>query len=51
MTIKKHGIIIETTPEARQAERGLSMRAALLAIGIGLSVIFVCLVWFVVFRV
>jgi hypothetical protein len=51
MVTKKHGIIIETTPEARQAERGLSMLAALLAIGIGLSVIFLCVVWFVVFRI
>jgi hypothetical protein len=50
MPIKKHGIIIETPTEARQAERGPSV-LALLAISICLAVLILGVVWFAFFRI
>jgi hypothetical protein len=49
MEIKKHGVIIETQDEARQAEPGLSV-LALLLVSTGLAVVVLGLVWFVFFR-
>jgi hypothetical protein len=49
MPIKKHGIIIETPTEARQAERGPSV-LALLVVSTGLAVLILGSVWFVFFR-
>jgi len=49
MPIKKHGIIIETPTEARQAEPGPSI-LALLVVSVGLAVIVMGAVWFVFFR-
>jgi hypothetical protein len=49
MAIKKHGIIIETTTEARQAERGPSM-LVLLAISTCLAIVILGGIWFVFFR-
>jgi hypothetical protein len=46
---KKHGVIIETSTEARQAEPGPSV-LLLLVVGLSLAVIVVGLVWFVFFR-
>ena len=49
MVTKKHGIIIETPTEARQAERGPSvlrlLTASLIAVVIGMAVL-----WYVFFR-
>jgi hypothetical protein len=50
MPIKKHGIIIETPTEARQAERGPSV-LALLAISTCLAVLILGGVWFAFFRI
>jgi hypothetical protein len=49
MAIKKHGIIIETPTEARQAEPGPSI---LVVLGISnvLAVLVLAGVWFVFFR-
>jgi hypothetical protein len=49
MPIKKHGIILETPTEARQAEPGPSI-LALLVVSVGLAVIVMGAVWFVFFR-
>ena len=49
MPIKKHGIIVETPTEARQAEPGPSI-LALLVVSVGLAVIVMGAVWFVFFR-
>jgi hypothetical protein len=49
MVRKKHGIIIETPTEARQAERGPSvlvlLTASLIAVAIGMAA-----VWYIFFR-
>jgi hypothetical protein len=50
MAIKKHGIIIETPTEARQAELGPSV-LALLAVSTGLAVLILAGVWYLFFRV
>jgi hypothetical protein len=49
MPIKKHGVIIETPTEARQAEPGQSV-LMLLVISLGLAFIILAGVWFVFFR-
>jgi hypothetical protein len=49
MPIKKHGIIIETPTEARQAEPGPSM-LLLLVTSLGLAVIIMAVIWFAFFR-
>ena len=49
MAKQRHGQIIETPTEARQAEPGPSI-LALLAISIGLAVLILGVVWFVFFR-
>jgi hypothetical protein len=49
MPIKKHGIIIETPTEARQAEPGPSV-LALLTISTCLAVLILGVVWFAFFR-
>jgi hypothetical protein len=49
MPIKKHGIIIETPTEARQAEPGPSV-LMLLIVSVGLTVLIFGLVWFSFFR-
>ena len=49
MPTKKHGIIIETPTEARQAELGPSI-LLLLMISTGLAVIIMAGVWFAFFR-
>jgi hypothetical protein len=50
MTIKKHGIIIETTTEARQPEPGPSV-LALLTISTGLAVLILGGLWYAFFQV
>jgi hypothetical protein len=49
MARKKHGIIIETPTEARQAERGpsvlLLLTVSLIAVAIGMAA-----VWYIFFR-
>jgi hypothetical protein len=49
MAVKKHGIIVETPTEARQAERGPSV-LVLLAVSTFLAVAILGGVWFVFFR-
>ena len=49
MPIKKHGIIIETSNEARQAEPGPSV-VALLVISTGLAVLILGVICFAFFR-
>ncbi|MCK1623318.1 hypothetical protein IVA98_08775 [Bradyrhizobium sp. 160] len=49
MVRKKHGIIIETPTEARQAEPGPSI-LLLLLISVSVAVIAMAAVWFVFFR-
>jgi hypothetical protein len=49
MPIKKHGIIIETPSEARQAEPGPSV-LLLLVTSLGLAVIIMAVIWFAFFR-
>jgi hypothetical protein len=49
MPIKKHGIIIETPNEARQAEAGPSV-LALLVISTGVAVLILAAIWFAFFR-
>jgi hypothetical protein len=49
MATRRHGQIIETPTEARQAERGPSV-LALLAVSTGLAVLILGLVWFVFFH-
>jgi hypothetical protein len=48
MPIKKHGIIIETPNEARQAESGPSV-LALLVISTGVAVLLLAAIWFAFF--
>ncbi|MHC2436874.1 hypothetical protein [Bradyrhizobium sp. USDA 4451] len=50
MATERHGQIIETPTEARQAEPGPSV-LALLTASIGLAVLILGLVWLVFFRV
>jgi hypothetical protein len=50
MPTKKHGIIIETPTEARQAESGPSV-FMLLVISTGLAVVILGCVWFVFFQI
>lgn len=50
MAVKKHGIIIETPTEARQAEPGPSV-LALLTVSTGLAVLILAGVWYLFFRV
>jgi hypothetical protein len=50
MVIKKHGIIIETPTEARQAEPGPSV-LALLTVSTGLAVLILACVWYLFFRI
>jgi hypothetical protein len=49
MPTKKHGIIIETPTEARQAEPGPSI-LLLLVVSVGLAVILLGAVWLIFFR-
>jgi hypothetical protein len=49
MPTKKHGIIIETPTEARQAERGPSV-LMLLVVSLGLAVVILAGIWFLFFR-
>jgi flagellar basal body-associated protein FliL len=49
MVKKKHGVIIETPMEARQAERGPSI-LLLLVVSVSVAVIAMAFVWFVFFR-
>jgi hypothetical protein len=49
MPFKKHGIIIETPNEARQAQSRPSM-LALLTISTGLAVLILGVIWFAFFR-
>jgi hypothetical protein len=49
MVMKKHGIIIETPTEARQAEPGPSALVGLI-VSLGLAFIILAGVWFVFFR-
>jgi hypothetical protein len=50
MPLKKHGIIIETPTDARQAEPGPSV-LALLMISTCLAVLILGVVWFAFFRI
>jgi hypothetical protein len=49
MVQKKHGIIIETPTEARQAEPGPSI-LSLLLVSVSVAVIALAVIWFVFFR-
>jgi hypothetical protein len=49
MATQRHGQIIETPTEARQAEPGPSV-LALLSISTGLAVLILSVAWFVFFR-
>jgi hypothetical protein len=49
MPIKKHGIIIETPDEARQAEPGSSV-LPLLLISTGVAVLILAVIWFAFFK-
>lgn len=49
MPIKKHGVIIETPTEARQAEPGPSI-LVVLVLSVGLAVIILGALWLVFFR-
>jgi hypothetical protein len=49
MPIKKHGVIIETPMEARQAERGPSI-LLLLIVSVCLAVLCLGAIWFLFFR-
>ena len=49
MATKQQGHIVETTREARQAERGPSV-LALLSVSTGLAILILGIVWFVFFR-
>ena len=50
MPIKKHGVIIETPTEARQAERGPSI-LLLLIVSVCLAVLILGAIWFLFFRI
>jgi hypothetical protein len=49
MVKKKHGVIIETPMEARQAEPGPSI-LLLLVISVGIAALAMAVVWFAFFR-
>ena len=49
MVKNKHGVIIETPMEARQAEPGLSILLMLIA-SVGLAITVMGIVWFLFFR-
>jgi hypothetical protein len=49
MATERHGQIVETATEARQAEPGPSV-LALLSVSTGLAVLILGIVWFVFFR-
>ena len=49
MPIKKHGVIIETPTEARQAEPGPSI-LMLLIVSVSLAVLLLGAIWLVFFR-
>jgi hypothetical protein len=49
MATRRHGQIIETPTEARQAEPGPSV-LALLTVSTGLAILILGVVWFVFFR-
>ncbi|NOJ43392.1 hypothetical protein [Bradyrhizobium australiense] len=49
MATQRHGQIVETPNEARQAEPGPSV-LALLSVSTGLAVLILGIVWFVFFR-
>ena len=50
MATQRHGQIIETPTEARQAEPGPSVLAFFLVASTGLAVLILGMVWFVLFR-
>ena len=49
MATQRHGQIVETPTEARQAEPGPSV-LALLSVSLGLAILVLGIVWFVFFR-
>jgi flagellar basal body-associated protein FliL len=49
MAEKKHGVIVETAAEARQAEPGPSI-LLLLIVSVSIAVAAMAIVWFVFFR-
>ena len=49
MATRRHGQIIETPTEARQAEPGPSV-LALLSVSTGLAILILGVLWFAVFR-
>jgi hypothetical protein len=49
MAVRKHGVIVETATEARQAEPGLSILLLLIA-SVSVAVAAMAIVWFVFFR-
>ena len=49
MPEKKHGIIVETPTEARQAEPGPSVLMLLIS-SLGLAIVIMAVVWFVFFK-
>ena len=49
MATQRHGQVVETPTEARQAEPGPSV-LALLSVSLGLAVLVLGIVWFVFFR-
>jgi len=50
MAVKKHGLIIETPTEARQAEPGPSV-LALLTVSTCLAVLILAFIWYLFFRI
>jgi hypothetical protein len=50
MATERHGQIVETPTEARQAEPGPSV-LALLTVSTGLAILILGIVWFIFFRV
>jgi flagellar basal body-associated protein FliL len=49
MAVKKHGVIVETATEARQAEPGPSI-LLLLIVSVSVAAVAMAIVWFVFFR-
>jgi hypothetical protein len=49
MATQRHGQIVETPNEARQAEPGPSV-LALLSVSLGLAILILGIVWFIFFR-
>jgi hypothetical protein len=49
MAVEKHGVIVETATEARQAEPGPSI-LFLLLVSVSVAVVALAIVWFVFFR-